>query len=44
MGEGLKRRVELIRQQMQDSAPNGRDRFKEKVAGKTDNDQSIPGQ
>jgi hypothetical protein len=33
MGEGLKRRVESIKQQAQDIALNVRDLFKEKVSG-----------
>jgi hypothetical protein len=42
MGEGLKRQVELARQQMQGISLHVRDRFKEKIAGKADNEQSIP--
>jgi hypothetical protein len=41
MGEGLRRRVEFIKQQVPDIALNVCDRFKEKGAGKADNEHPI---
>jgi hypothetical protein len=42
MVEGQKRRVESIKQQVQDIVLNARDRFKEKVSGKVRNALPIP--
>jgi hypothetical protein len=42
MVEGQKRRVESIKQQVQDKALNVRDRVKEKISGKTRNALPIP--